>query len=223
MHVVVVGCGRVGSELTGLLEGAGHSVAIIDKSERAFRRLADTFTGRRIVGLGFDSDVLRDAGVEEAGALASVTSGDNSNILIARVARETFGLDRVVARIYDPRRAEIYQRVGIPTVATVSWATDQVMRRLFPDAVPHDWVDSTASVCLVERTIPDHWAGQAARSLEIPGRVSIVSFTRYGTARLVAPDTILQQGDIVHLVMDMGAQDDLAERLQGPVTSLGGH
>jgi len=217
VHVVVVGCGRVGSELTGLLEAAGHTVSIVDKLERSFRRLPDTFSGERIVGLGFDADVLREAGIEKAGALASVTSGDNSNILIARVARETFGLERVVARIYDPRRAEIYQRVGIPTVATVAWATDQVMRRLFPDDVPHDWMDATAGVCLVERTLPDHWAGHPARALELGNRIRVVSLTRYGVARLVDHDTVLQQGDIVHVIMETSAQEDLARLLAGPV------
>ena len=116
MHVVVVGCGRVGSELAGLLEQAGHTVAIVDKRANAFRRLPTGFRGKTIVGFGFDRDTLIEAGIERAGALAAVTSGDNSNIMSARVGRETFEIERVVARIYDPRRAAIYQRLGIPTV-----------------------------------------------------------------------------------------------------------
>src|SRR5258708_4640414 len=142
LHVVVVGCGRVGSELAGSLEKAGHTVAVVDKNPSAFRRLPSAFTGQRIVGFGFDRDHLIEAGIERADAVAAVTSGDNSNILTARIARENFGIDRVVARIYDPRRAAIYQRLGIPTVATVSWTTDQVMRRLLPPAEqPHQWLD----------------------------------------------------------------------------------
>src|SRR5207249_696618 len=120
----------------------GHTVAVIDKNVGAFRRLSESFTGQKIVGFGFDRDHLTQAGIEHAGAVAAVTSGDNSNILTARIARENFAIERVVARIYDPRRALIYQRLGIPTVATVSWTTDQVMRRLLPsDEQPHEWLD----------------------------------------------------------------------------------
>jgi trk system potassium uptake protein TrkA len=140
VHVVVVGCGRVGSELAGTLEKSGHTVAVIDKNPNAFRRLQAGYAGQRVVGFGFDRDHLEEAGIERAGAVAAVTNGDNSNILVARIARETFGIERVVARIYDPRRAVIYQRLGIPTVATVSWTTDQVLRRLLPRVHPHDWI-----------------------------------------------------------------------------------
>src|SRR5918995_832727 len=121
VHVVVVGCGRVGSELAGTLEKSGHTVAVIDKNANAFRRLPAGYAGQRIVGFGFDRDNLEEAGIERAGAVAAVTNGDNSNILVARIARESFGIGGVVARIYAPRRAVIYQRLGIPTVATVSW------------------------------------------------------------------------------------------------------
>ena len=140
MHVIVVGCGRVGSELALNLDGLGHSVAVIDKNAAAFGRfLPETFGGQRVVGFGFDRDHLTEAGIERAGAVAAVTSGDNSNILTARIAAENFGIDRVVARIKDPRRAEIYQRLGISTVAMISWTTDQVMRRMLPsEEQPHD-------------------------------------------------------------------------------------
>ena len=136
MHVVVIGCGRVGSELAGALEQSDHTVAVVDKNARAFRRLPSDFAGTTVVGFGFDRDHLEAAGIGKAEAFASVTSGDNSNILCARIARETYGIEHVVARIYDPRRALIYQRLGIPTVATVAWTTDQVLRRLLPGRDP---------------------------------------------------------------------------------------
>src|SRR5215218_10521123 len=132
VHFVIMGCGRVGSTLAHSLEGLGHDVAVVDQDETAFRRLGVSFEGRRVTGVGFDRDTLREAGIEQAHAFAAVSSGDNSNILAARVARETFGIENVVARIYDPGRAEIYQRLGIPTVATVRWTSDQMMRRLLP-------------------------------------------------------------------------------------------
>ena len=133
MHVVIMGCGRVGSSLAQILESRGHTVAVIDQNSDAFRRLPAGFEGRTVAGIGFDRDVLREAGIEQAEAFAAVSSGDNSNILAARVARETFGVESVVARIYDPGRAAVYQRLGIPTVATVRWTADQMLRRLLPE------------------------------------------------------------------------------------------
>jgi trk system potassium uptake protein TrkA len=209
VHVVVIGCGRVGSELSGALELAGHSVSVIDKNGRAFRRLPSTFTGRKITGFGFDRDHLADAGIGEAGALASVTNGDNSNILCARIARESYGIERVVARIYDPRRALIYQRLGIPTVATVSWTTDQVLRRLLPDETRHDWVDATGKVGLVERPIPAAAVGRKLGALNRPGRFWLTAISRFGKAEIVTGDMIGQEGDVLTFVSAMDAIDEL--------------
>ena len=124
-----MGCGRVGTLIAQRLEEAGHTVAIIDQNREAFRRLGPNFQGITLAGVGFDRDILIQAGIERADAFAAVSNGDNSNILAARVARENFGVANVVARIYDPGRAEIYQRLGIPTVATVIWTADQILRR----------------------------------------------------------------------------------------------
>src|SRR3712207_1832658 len=136
-----MGCGRVGSALARGLEKLGHDVAIIDRDPGAFRRLAPEFRGAKVTGIGFDRDTLVEAGIERADAFAAVSSGDNSNIIAARVARETFGVDNVVARIYDPGRAEVYQRLGIPTVATVRWTADQIIRRLLPHGAEPEWRD----------------------------------------------------------------------------------
>ncbi len=214
MHIVVVGCGRVGSELAGLLEKSGHTVSIIDKRPTAFRRLPTGFGGAQIVGFGFDRDTLIEAGIERAGALAAVTSGDNSNILSARVARETFEVDRVVARIYDPRRAVIYQRLGIPTVATVSWTTDQVLRRLLPGAHPADWTDASGQVSLVERNLPAAWAGRKLSGLVEPGRFQLVSLTRLGHAHVFDGDDVGQERDVLHFA-DRGKAAD-PTRARGP-------
>jgi len=214
VHVVVVGCGRVGSELAGTLERLGHTVAIVDKKKDAFRRLPKGFGGYRIVGFGFDRDTLEEAGVRDAGAFAAVTSGDNSNIMAARVARETFEVDRVVARIYDPRRAVIYQRLGIPTVATVSWTTDQVMRRLLPGESPADWTDSSGGVGLVERDLPASWAGKKLSGLTVPGVFALAAVTRLGTAQVARPDLVGQDGDILHFAAEVSALDTLRHRLE---------
>jgi trk system potassium uptake protein TrkA len=213
LHVVVIGCGRVGSELAGALLQGGHTVAVVDKNARAFRRLGPDFGGTTVVGFGFDRDHLAQAGIEQAGAFASVTNGDNSSI-----ARETYGIEHVVARIYDPRRALIYQRLGIPTVATVAWTTDQVLRRLLPGETSHDWVDPTGRIGLVERSIPAKAIGQKLAKLNRPGRFWLTAVTRFGRAQVVTADLIGQEGDVLVFVSEM----DGLEELQAHIETGGG-
>ncbi|HEX9968527.1 MAG TPA: TrkA family potassium uptake protein [Acidimicrobiales bacterium] len=213
MHVIVVGCGRVGSELAVNLDRAGHSVAVIDKRRNAFRRLPERFSGRAVLGFGFDRDHLEQAGVRDAQALAAVTSGDNTNILTARIARETYEIPQVVARIYDPRRAIIYQRLGIQTVATVTWTTDQVMRRLFEDSLTTEWTDPSGNLCLVERLLPEGWAGKKLASLGEPGKFRLTAVSRAGQVRLAGPDLVGQEGDILHVAVMKDAVDEMEERL----------
>ncbi len=213
MHIVVVGCGRVGSGLAVQLEAAGHSVSVMDRSPKAFRRLPPGFSGRTIVGSGFDREALDDAGARGAGGLAAVTNGDNSNILCARIARENFGISNVVARIYDPRRAVIYQRLGIPTVATVAWTTTQVMRWLLPDDETVEWHDATGNLLLVERILPDAWAGKPLSGLEIAGGAKIVSLVRNNQPRLDVSGLIGQEDDVVHFVLTRETLGELDARL----------
>lgn len=214
MHVIVVGCGRVGSELAVNLDRAGHSVAVIDKRRNAFRRLPERFSGRAVLGFGFDRDHLEQAGVQEASALAAVTSGDNTNILTARIARETYEIPQVVARIYDPRRAVIYQRLGIPTVATVTWTTDQVMRRLFENSTTTEWTDATGALNIVERALPEGWAGKKLAELGEPGKFRLTSVTRGGQVRMAGPDLVGQEGDVLHVIVMKDAFDELDDRLR---------
>ncbi len=216
VHVVVVGCGRVGSGLAVLLSKEGHSVAVLDRSPRAFRRLKD-WDGPCIVGSGFDRDDLEKAGANEAGALAAVTSGDNTNILTVRIARETYKIPHVVARIYDPRRAEIYQRLGIPTVATVTWTIDQVRRRLLPEETTGDWSDASGRLTLLDHSLPDAWAGRPLHDIEVPARVSLVAVTRGGTPRLDARELVGQEGDVLHLAVIDDARKELDWTLSGNV------
>lgn len=197
-----MGCGRVGASLARALERAGHEVAIIDQDESAFRRLGATFEGRRVVGLGFDRDTLRQAGIVDAYAFAAVSSGDNSNILAARVAREKFGIENVVARIYDPGRAEIYQRLGIPTVATVKWTSDQVLRRLLPQGHVPEFTDPSGRVVIAEMPVNSSWVGRRVFDLEavVGGRVAFI--TRLGEGVVPTGDTVHQDGDLVHFALD---------------------
>jgi trk system potassium uptake protein TrkA len=209
MHVIVVGCGRVGSELAGRLVLEGHSVSVVDKNATAFRRLPHDFDGQTVVGFGFDRDDLLRAGVENAGAVAAVTSGDNTNILTARIARETFEIPNVVARIYDPRRAVIYQKLGIATVATVSWTVDQVARRLLPSSTSSVWTDPTGGVGVVEYPLPDSLCGRGLSELADADRFRPIMVTRGGTSRLVGAAMVGQEGDIVHFVVRTDALEDL--------------
>ena len=216
VHVVIVGCGRVGSGLGVRLVDQGHSVSIIDKQPKAFRRLPSGWRGTTLVGSGFDRDDLELAGAKEAGALAAVTSGDNSNILTARIARETYGIPNVVARIYDRRRAEIYQRVGIPTVATVPWTIDQVLRRIDPSATAGDWTDASGRLVLLDRPLPESWAGRRLRELSSPGEVTLVAVTRAGVPRLDVAELLGQEGDLLHLAVMADAVAALDGRLGAP-------
>ena len=221
MHIVVVGCGRVGSGLAGILEDGGHTVAVIDKQAKAFRRLPEGFSGRTIQGVGFDRDHLRAAGIEEAGALAAVTSGDNSNIMVARTAREVFGLERVIARIYDPRRAAIYEKLGIPTIATVQWTTDRVLRRILPDVPTTEWTDPSARVVLVERPVAPSWAGRRLSDLDLPGLARVAALSRLGVGQVPAADLVTQEGDVVYMTVSADQLADLDAHLAGGIS--GGH
>lgn len=209
VHVVIVGCGRVGSGLARAVDAAGHSVAVIDRQERAFRRLPESGAVSRVVGVGFDRDRLVAAGIERAGAVAAVTNGDNSNIVVARVARETYGIQRVVARIYDPRRAAVYERLGIATIATVQWATERVLRRILPDQHGVEWIDPSAKVCLVERPAPPAWAGHRLAEVEAAGPGRVVAVSRLGVSQVPGPDLVVQEGDVLYVAVAGDRIDEL--------------
>jgi trk system potassium uptake protein TrkA len=201
VHFVIMGCGRTGSTLAQLVEDRGHTVAVVDQNPDAFRRLGGSFEGRRVVGVGFDRDTQLEAGIQDAYAFAAVSSGDNSNILAARVARETFGVSKVVARIYDPGRAEVYQRLGIPTVATVRWTADQMARRLLPvDATP-EFRDASGTLVLAEVQVHLGWVGRRMNALEEPSGGRVAFLTRLGEGLVPGPDTVYQEGDLVHLIV----------------------
>ena len=198
MHVVIMGCGRVGATLARRMDDLGHSVAVVDQDETSFRRLGSRFRGEMIKGIGFDRETLERAGTGRAQAFAAVSSGDNSNILAARVARETFGIENVVARIYDPKRAEVYQRLGIPTVATVAWTSTQMMRRLVPSGADEAWRDSSGQLVLAEVHIGDDWVGQRVTALDAVTPAHIAFVTRRGEPLLPGPGVVIQEGDLVH-------------------------
>ena len=201
MHVVIMGCGRVGSTLAHSLESRGHSVAVIDQDADAFRRLGPDFAGITVTGTGFDGDVLRQAGIERADAFAAVSSGDNSNIISARLARETFGVSRVAARIYDQRRAEVYERLGIPTVATVRWTADRMLRHLVPEGNVEIFRDPTSTVSIIEVPVHKEWVGRPLRQLEEGAGARVAYLTRFGIGMLPTASTVVQEGDQVFMLV----------------------
>jgi trk system potassium uptake protein TrkA len=216
VHIVIMGCGRVGSTLAHILEEQDHSVAIIDQDPEAFRKLSVSFKGSKVTGVGFDRDVLIEAGIERAEGFAAVSSGDNSNVIAARVVRESFGVSRVVARIYDPRRAEVYQRLGIPTVATVRWTADQMLRKLLPEGAQELWRDPTGSLVLAEVSYDDHWLGDKATVLEEAARARIAFISRLGEAMMPGPSTVLQEGDVLHVIAEERDLDRIATAFARP-------
>ena len=204
-----MGCGRVGSALAKELESLHHSVAVIDQNAAAFRRLSADFAGRQVVGVGFDRDTLLEAGIDRAHAFAAVSSGDNSNIIAARVARETFGLDNVVARIYDANRAAVYQKLGIPTVATVRWTSDQVIRRLLPEGEATEWRDPSGRVVLAELAYAREWIGQRISRLEAETGTRVALLTRLGDGMLPHAESVLQEGDLLHVTLQADRMDEV--------------
>jgi trk system potassium uptake protein TrkA len=201
LHVVIMGCGRLGSTLAQKLDGRGHSVAVIDQNADAFRRLPAEFGGTTVTGIGFDRDVLRAAGIERADAFAAVSSGDNSNIISARLARETYGVSRVVARIYDARRALVYERLGIPTVATIRWAADRMMRHLVPEGTVEVFRDPTSVISIVEVPLHSDWVGKTIKSLEELTGARVAYLMRFGIGILGTPSTTIQDGDQVFMLV----------------------
>ncbi|MFN8049282.1 MAG: TrkA family potassium uptake protein [Ancrocorticia sp.] len=201
MHFVIMGCGRVGAALASNLSQIGHSVAVIDQNPDAFRRLPEDFSGQNVTGVGFDREALIQAGIEDAHGFAAVSSGDNSNIIAARVVRETFGVTNVVTRIYDPTRAEVYERLGIATVPTVKWTADQVLRHLIPLGPHYEFTDEVAGMSLVSVDLHEDWLGRTVDDVEAATEARVAYLTRLGRGMLPAPDLVIQDGDTVRLVV----------------------
>jgi trk system potassium uptake protein len=210
VHIVIMGCGRVGAALAHSLSRLDHSVAVIDQDALAFRRLGEKFQGRQITGIGFDQETLISAGIEEASAFAAVSSGDNSNIIAARVARETFAVPKVVARIYDAKRAEVYERLGIPTVATVPWTAGRLLKTLLGEATAEVWRDPSGKIALLHVTPHEGWVGHSLTEFERATGARVGLITRFGIGQLPLASTAVQSGDSLHAFV----ADDHADLLR---------
>lgn len=217
MHVVIAGCGRVGSQLARTLTADGHSVVVIDKNRDAFRRLGENFTGETLTGIVFDRQILEDAGIRRAQAFVAVTSGDNSNVVSARTAKDRFGVERVVARIYDPERASIYERLGLTTIASARWTTEAVTRALLPEG---DRVEGSVGpggsgdVVMITLTVPTHVHALPATLAQKPGEAVLVAITRSGSTMLPIDNAVLEGGDQVHLAVNRDTVDEARQRVE---------
>ncbi len=211
-----MGCGRVGSTLARSLEDRNHTVSVIDSEPDSFRRLGPSFNGDKVTGYGFDQEVLQKAGIKRADGFAAVSSGDNSNILAARVVRETFEVHNVVARIYDQNRAEVYERLGIPSVATVRWAADQVLRRLLPSGSEPQWRDPSGSVRLIEVHVDPGWVGTKVTAMEAATRARIPFLMRFGSGIVPGEGTVFQDGDLAYAAVTNEQVNDVEDVLGRP-------
>jgi trk system potassium uptake protein TrkA len=220
VHIVIMGCGRVGAALALQLAPLDHTLSVIDQDPIAFRRLGDAFPGNTVKGVGFDRETLINAGIEQAGAFAAVSSGDNSNIIAARVARETFGVQRVVARIYDPKRAEVYERLGIPTVATVPWTSARLLKAVLGETTAEAWRDPSGAVALIAVSPHEGWISKSLTDFEVATGTRVALYTRFGTGQVALPSTLIQSGDLLH-VLATDEQRDALRRIAAAAPEAG--
>jgi trk system potassium uptake protein TrkA len=216
MRIVIMGCGRVGSQLSLELLAGDHKVSVVDKNARAFWRYPPGDAARTVVGLGFDRDVLEEAGVKEADAFVAVSSGDNSNIVSARVALEHYHVPRVIARIYDPRRAEIYQKLNIPTVATTTWGVKQIQLMLFHDGQEVRESIGGGDILRVRVPVPKHLVGKPATAVNVDGKLLVAGVSRGGRGFIPTDRNTLQEGDFLAVMLAKDAMKMLDERLAPP-------
>lgn len=215
LHVVIGGYGRVGRYLARMLEFEGHSVSVIDQDPLVFEcDDGDEILGQKFVGPVFDRDVMEDAGIRDADCFAAVTSGDNSNIVAARTAREHFRVPRVLARIYDPRRAEIYRGLGISTIASVTWTSTRLLDMVTHPDLHSEYQYGNAEVEMMEVELPATLAGHSIEELAVPGEVAVAAVTRQGLAMLPTEGFTFQKGDILFINVLRESAEKL-ERLLG--------
>ena len=213
MNVIVMGCGRVGEQVCYLLLNEGHQVTVIDVNPQALARLGESFKGRRVTGVGFDQDILIEAGIESADAFAATSSSDNANIIAARIARNYFRVPRVVARLYDPRRAEIYQRLGLLTISSTTWGAERIREILTHSDLDPILTFGSGEVCLLTVETPYHLVGKMAKHLAVAGEIQVISITRQGHAFLPLGGAEFQRGDLLHLVVLASAMERVKDFL----------
>jgi trk system potassium uptake protein TrkA len=214
VRVIIMGCGRVGILLTQELAKGGHDVTVIDKHPAAFDRLPPGFEARTIVGLGFDREVLEEAGIKEADAFLAVSSGDNSNIVSARVAREHYHVPKVIARIFDPMRADIYEKLNIPTVSTTRWGVKQMKLMLTHPGEEIKETFAGGDLFRVRIEVPSHLTGKPVSSLNVEGKILVAGVDRGGKGFIPVASSTFQEGDFAAVIVQKDAHELFDELLQ---------
>lgn len=199
MNVIVMGCGKVGEQLCRMLDKAGHDVVVIDSEASNLDRLAENFSGRCIVGIGFDRDVLEKAGISQAEAFAAASPSDNANIIAARIARNIYQVPRVVARLYDPRRAEIYRRLGLVTISMTTWGAERINEMLTHSNLDSVMAFGRGEVSMVSIEVTPSLEGHSVKDLTIPGEIEVNVITREGEAFIPSANVQFKNGDLIHL------------------------
>ena len=214
MNIVVLGCGRMGSGLAQALAFRRHAVTVVDVDPAAFSRLGPSFAGRTVTGSAVDRETLLSAGVERTDGLAAVTASDEVNVVCARLALQVFRVPRVVARLYDPRKADIYRRLGLQTVTPVTWAVHRMA-----DLLCYSHLDAVATlgsgeVDIVETEVPPLLVGRTVTELKVPGEVRVVAVTRGSRTFLPVDGTVFHKGDRLHIAV-LGASSERLQALLG--------
>ncbi len=215
MRAIILGCGRLGASIANLLFKEGHEVSVIDNDPDAFRRLSKDFIGKKLVGIGFDRDILLESGIETADAFIAVSRGDNHNVVSSLIAKNIFKVPRVVARIYDPERAKLYWSLGIATISPVSWAANQIKSYLFYHEFNTLCSFGQADVVIIEVECPHHLLGRSVEELHSPQEIEVIAISRQGRSRIPIPGTILEEGDILHIAVSAEAMQRLKGILRG--------
>lgn len=213
MKVIVMGCGRVGEQVSLIMANEGHEVSVIDYDADALDRLGENFKGQKVKGVGFDKDVLIEAGIEDADAFAATSSSDTANIIAARIARNVYRVPRVVARLFDPRKAEIYQRLGLMTISSTTWGAERIHELLIHTALDPVYSFGNGEVHLLDMETPPRLVGRQVKNLSIASEISVVAITRQGEAFIPLFGTELRARDRLHLVVLASAIDRLEELL----------
>ncbi len=209
MKIIIIGCGRMGAGLALYLQTSDHSVTVIDNDPSAFERLEPAFRGETIPGDALDRDVLLRAGIEQADCLAALTPNDSINLVVARLAKEVFKVPKVVARMHDPRKSEIYRRLGVQTVSTVSLGMQRFAELLTFSRLDIVHLLGSGGVGIVESEIPPLLAGRMANDLAVTGEILVVAISRGGRTFVPAPGTVFQQGDMIHIAVSSASVDRL--------------
>lgn len=215
MFVIIVGCGRVGAELSYGLFQRGHQVTVIDQVGSSFQHLNPAYRGRTVEAEVLNQDVLRRAGVEQADGLAAVTNSDATNAVVAHVARAIFHVPNVVARNYDPRWRPLHETLGLQMVSSTAWGAQRIEEILHAVVYRSVFAAGNGEVEVYELVVGEAWQGRTLKDLTRSAECVGVALTRAGRASLAAPETPLEAGDVVHVSATLAGIEQLRRRLEG--------